>query len=560
MRQDLAARHGTALCYSQLLSSDVTAGQAGVGGKPLTGKTRRPAWAPGVVAGGGPLRDSTRIDHRLGFAMAVAIVFAYCSQIHEILTTLAGFNLYLLYVFAAPALLMLVLTGGIRSAFRGRPTMYWTGFVIWIAVAIPFSSWSGGSYGLLTNYLKSGMVTLLVLAGMVVTWRECKVVMWAIAAAAVVNLVSARLFQANAHSAARLGLEFGSIRNPNDLAAHLVLVLPFLLWMVLSKRTFLLRLMACLGGCLGVYLILKTASRGAALALLVQAAFFLFRGTARQRLAFVVLAPIALVVLLAAVPREAWQRIRTFSTTETVRVNLDESDAPAIAGEAAASASARMYVLGKSIEYTVQHPFFGVGPGQFASYEGRHERVLGEHGYWHVTHNSFTQVASECGIPGLVLFVAGIVSTFLMLNRTYREARRRPNCEDIRTAAFCIMLGMVGFCTAATFLSLAYTFHLPMLGGLAISIAFAAKDEFALRGRKPRADSASIGGQPRVPAPTSGRNTQAPWGRDFEQHTRGHRTFSREPGLKGRSGRPMPRGTRPNVVQPVRGDTRPERT
>jgi hypothetical protein len=77
--------------------------------------------------------------------------------------------------------------------------------------------------------------------------------------------------------------------------------------------------------------------------------------------------------------------------------------------------------------------------------------------------------------------VAGILSSFWLLNSTYRKARGRPECQDIRTAAFCVMLALAGFCTAVTFLNFGYSFHLPAMAGLTVALSRAAKQEFESR-------------------------------------------------------------------------------
>jgi O-antigen ligase len=138
-------------------------------------------------------------------------------------------------------------------------------------------------------------------------------------------------------------------------------------------------------------------------------------------------------------------------------------------------------VFRTSIRYTFQHPLFGVGPQQFAAYEGGHERVRGTHGYWHDTHCSFTQASAECGIPGFLFFAGGTLSTLLLLYKTFRQARRRTDCQDMRIAIFCIMLGVVGFDVAITFLNFAYFFYFPALAGLATGVWSAAQREFQIR-------------------------------------------------------------------------------
>jgi O-antigen ligase len=418
-------------------------------------------------------QDLGRIDLGIGFALAAAAVFVRFGNLHEILTVMVGAKLYLLYIFVLPALLAVVLTGGLRRVFEGRPTIYWTGFALWIALAIPFSTWRGGSVETFIGYLKTGVAMMVVIAGMTTNWRQCKGMMWAFALAGGVSLMAGRLFETT-RAGGRLGLDFGSIANANDFAAYLLSLLPFLLWVVLSSRSIVLRTLALPGIGYGLYLILRTASRGAVLALAIGCLFFLWRGTARQRIAFLALAPVALAAVAAFVPRDALLRMRMVSVPADV---VGEG----VALEAAQSASIREYLVQKGVEYAFEHPLFGVGPGLFASYEGSHEQVFGTHGYWRAAHSSFTEVASECGIPGLLFFVAGILSTLRLLNSTYREARGRPECQDIRTAALCVMLGVVNFCVAAAFLSDGYSAYFPAMGGLAVAIARGAKQEFQSR-------------------------------------------------------------------------------
>jgi len=406
----------------------------------------------------------------IAFHLGLLLLFLRISMLHQVQTVMMGFNLYLLYLFGIPAIIGVVAAGGLRRAFRGRPAYYWTGFAIWMFLAIPFSSYRRGSAELLLTYLRTDLIMLFVTGGLAVTWRECKQLMHAIAWGVFVNLMCARIFLKGMGSENRVSLEFGSISNPNDLAAHLLLALPFLLWVAMNSRFILMRLFAMLGVVYGLYVILGTGSRGALLALGAASVYFLVRGTARQRLVLVGIAPIAAAVLLTAVPTRILQRLTSFSASSADSVQ-----------EAIESSMLREYLLKTSIDYTFQHPLFGLGPGQFSSFEGMHNQIIGTHGYWHEAHNTFTQVSSECGIPGAILFIAGIVSTFLLLNRTFRQARNRPDCADIRAAVFCVSLALVAFCTAIAFVNFAYFFYLPAMAGLAIAMSKAAQVEFQSR-------------------------------------------------------------------------------
>jgi hypothetical protein len=122
---------------------------------------------------------------------------------------------------------------------------------------------------------------------------------------------------------------------------------------------------------------------------------------------------------------------------------------------------------------------FGVGPGQFKNFEGRRSKEEGQRGNWHSTHNVFTQISSEMGIPALIFFVGALISTFLPLSRVLREARERQR-DDIASAVFYILVSLVGYMTAATFLNLGYAYYTPAFTGLAIAFYSAAQREFAI--------------------------------------------------------------------------------
>jgi O-antigen ligase len=277
-----------------------------------------------------------------------------------------------------------------------------------------------------------------------------------------VDLLIGRLFEGNQGD--RLGLAMGgTVSNANDYAAHLLLVLPFLLWAGFSARRRLIRLAAVAGVGIGVLLILKTASRGAALALALTVVVYLVKATPGRRMGVLLLAPVGLAALLLVVPQNAWRRIGSLSSASASSVQ-----------EAVESSRAREYLLKKSLEYTLKFPIFGVGPGQFASYEGGHNVVIGVHGSWHATHNTLTQVSSECGIPALLFFVAGVISTFRAFSRCYKATQGRDDCREVADACFCAMLAIVGFCAATLFLSFAYAFYLPAMAGLSIAVTSAA--------------------------------------------------------------------------------------
>jgi O-antigen ligase len=134
-----------------------------------------------------------------------------------------------------------------------------------------------------------------------------------------------------------------------------------------------------------------------------------------------------------------------------------------------------------SLKLTLQHPLLGVGPGNFAPYMAAQAKVAGAFGLWVGTHNTYTQLSSEVGIPGLCLFLAVLVSSMLALGGISRRARRIPGKEasDIATMALALQTSFVAFCVCALFNHMAYELTIPLMAGITVAIRRAAPDELS---------------------------------------------------------------------------------
>jgi O-antigen ligase len=136
--------------------------------------------------------------------------------------------------------------------------------------------------------------------------------------------------------------------------------------------------------------------------------------------------------------------------------------------EAKESADLRGMLFRRSLTLTLEHPILGVGPDQFSNYQdGTHESNAA---MWRATHCAWTQVSSECGLPGLVFFVGGLFSSLFGVWRTYKMARQR-GFSDIQNACFCYIVAMIGFMIAFSFLSLAYSVIVSIMVGVGIAIS-----------------------------------------------------------------------------------------
>jgi hypothetical protein len=406
-----------------------------------------------------PEPEETGIVHKVAFYSGLGWLLVVSGMVHELLLHVLHVNTYLLYVFAPVAIVGAIVTGAIPRMFSARASRYWLVFVACMALSIPLSTWPGNSFQRLFEYVRFSLPLLVIPAGLALSWREVKLVCNTIACGGLIVLWSARQF-AEVDSG-RISLSSsGSIGNSNDLAAHIVWVLPFIFLMAMDKkRLLLIRLLLSASGGYGLFVVLGTASRGAMLAIGACVLFAVTHANARQKM----IAGIAVLVLAISAPLLLPQ------TTKTRLFSLFTNED----AEAAESKSARSELFRKSLIYTVQHPVLGVGLDQFSTYEGLSSVAAGVRGQWHATHCVFTQVSSENGVPALVFFTMGIGAAFLSVRKTWKRARLN-GFTDIANTCFCYMMSLIALIVAFTFLANAYRFYLPVVIGLGIAISMVA--------------------------------------------------------------------------------------
>ena len=417
----------------------------------------------------------------VAFYFALGLIFTRFGLVHEMLTNQLGFNAYLLYVFGIPALVGVVLAGGLRRTLRFRPAIYWVCFAFWLIPTTAFSIWKGGSVEILTTYYRTNLIMLFVLAGLAFSWRECKLMLNTIAAASIATLGFLLLFGQRDENG-RTSLRFGAIANSNDYACHLILVLPFLLWIILSSKSQLRRFVALLIFGFGIYQVFASGSRGALLGVAAGLVLYLLSVSGKQRRIALIVAPAVVLVAFSLLPGATVKRIFAFKSEQGISKT-----------EAAESSQIRQRLLVDSLWITLKHPFLGVGPGQFGTIEHT-QRVAGL-ALWFQTHNSYTQASSEMGIPGLVFFLGGVISSLILLHRITLKCRGHEEYTEIAKGVTCVRIALVAFAVTIFFLNFAYTFYLPALAGLIIAMAQAVG---LPNGESPEANTNSSAEEPRA--------------------------------------------------------------
>jgi O-antigen ligase len=409
--------------------------------------------------------EDTNPMRKLAHYFCLICLFLRFGAVPEVLSALGLGNTYLLYFTLPPAALFLLSSGGVRRTFRSKLPFVFLMFAAWMVVCIPMSTWPGGSFAKVSGYWRNEIIMLFVAAGAATTVKDLRQIFMTLAGAGAFSLITSRYLMKMDQGRISLGFG-GTISNSNDLAALFLLAMPFFLFVLLdSKRFFMIRLLTlpCLGYAL--YMTMGTGSRGALVAMTVGGLFFLLQASMMQRMVTLMMLPMLALPALLLLPAETFDRLSSLFDSSSHQ-------------EAAESGASRRYLLEQSIIFTLKNPIWGVGPDQFATAEGSTRRKEGSHGNWHQTHNTWTQISSECGLPGLVLFAIPVLGSLGLVYQVFRQARRRRH-KELEALGMCFMMALLMYYVAATFLSIAYQFRFPALLGLATALYFTAQKEWA---------------------------------------------------------------------------------
>jgi O-antigen ligase len=332
-----------------------------------------------------------------------------------------------------------------RDVFFG-PTKYIAAFLIWMILSVPGALVAGTSFDLVFgNFVKTALMYVVV-AGAIRGTRDVeRLAMVYLAAATLYAAVVISRFDLGSGDAWRLGRLY--YYDANDLATFVVTAMPFGLYFLHAGRQILARLFAGVSLAVLALAFVRTGSRGGFIALVAVAVFVVLRYTAialRWRIAATTL--VALVVLGSA-SDQYWRQMGTILSDADYN-RTDESG--------------RMQIWRRGVGYMFRNPILGVGPGNFQAAEGllspfAERQQFGVGVRWNAAHNSYIQVGAELGIPGLVIFIGIVVSTFGVLRRLSRWMDQADEAETSSPALTnALTASLVAFVVGAYFLSLAY--------------------------------------------------------------------------------------------------------
>src|SRR5437899_939318 len=280
----------------------------------------------------------------------------------------------------------------------------------WYIAGVPFALWRRGSLQGLIDVWSKTLLIFLLLTQALVTFDRIRKLLWAIILSELVVtslsifLSSRAIWVGDRMSGFNLGILGWNFLGIAEAVTIPYMAAIFVVWRSALKTSLLAAALISM-----TWMLMLTASRSGFLDVVFSTALtslLVLRGSPRGRIIGVGIA-LALLVAISMAPQVFWERLGTIW-------NGPDASTNGVAASARESEEDRLTVLTRSLEYTLEYPIFGLGVGNFVVTNGTD---LGQPGAWEGTHNTFTEISSEAGVPALFLFLALLVTALRNIKR-----------------------------------------------------------------------------------------------------------------------------------------------
>lgn len=410
---------------------------------------------------------------RGAFPLLAVFLFAIYSAAMEVTLFLPKIRPQL--ILAVFGLLVVFGTGQFVKIINSRVGLCLVAFTAWFFACVPFGAWPGGSFQVFMDQWYKALLIFFLTAGILTTLPQAGR-LFRVIAVGTGFLGVLTLFKNNRSGEGRLILDNTRYANSNDLAWTLLIGLTFIGFMFLrggrvQKSIALLMTLPVL------LTISRTGSRAGAMGAGLLFLLTVYQSKPSTRIKLMAVTPVLFLVIFILMPRDMRLRYTTFFGTYDV---YDTSAEAKLRVSAIGSAEAREQLFYDSLTVTAHHPLLGVGPGNFQSAQNDLAQARGDRSSWHLTHNTYTQLSSEMGLPGLAIYIAMLYFVFKTLNSIIRTKTRSTAWNDLRALALSLRTAFILFLPIALFDALAYNADVPILAGLTTALGFMAQKQRAI--------------------------------------------------------------------------------
>lgn len=345
------------------------------------------------------------------------------------------------------------------SLFSGDVSLTWSRelriillLTAWFAAGVPFAYWRSGSLQVLTETWLKTVLIFFLLTQTLITLKRIRVVLWAIVLSAlVVTLYSLAASSRGGEIGQRvIGISRGFLCW-NFLGIALGVIIPYMAALFIAKRSAIRSILLAATIASMSWLQVLTASRSGTLVVafsVILTCLLVSSGSSRGRIVRMGTVS-ALLVTICLAPGVFWERISTITDNDAAPANTE-------AGSADMSKQERFTLLMQSVTCTMEHPLFGLGLGNFnvASGSNSYSSVA-----WLGTHNTYTQISSEAGVPALLLYLALLYTVLNNMKQVMLVTNHDPQSVELNLMARASIVSLLSFVFAAFFAHIGYEYY-----------------------------------------------------------------------------------------------------
>ena len=393
--------------------------------------------------------------HGVTFALLFVFSIVLYFRPYELIPALSGFKTMAFWVgivtLSVYFITQIVLEGNLTA--RPREVNMVLLFGIAALLSIPFAIDPGEAWGTFVDFLIKTILIFLVLVNVVRTEMRMKLLIYLALAVSIylcihlINDYRAGVFKigaAETNTQRVAGAIKGLFDNSNDLALHLVTMIPLAFVLALENKNPLRRIIFWGTTLLMIAAVIITFSRGGFLGLIAMALLLMRKIGRRNKTMALGALVLGAVFFVAVAPGAYAGRLSSIFT----------------GSDLTGSSSQRTEIFKRSVMVALRYPIFGVGLGNF------HHKSAQELG----THNAYTQVAAETGIAAMVLYIIFMVHPLRKLRMIERELYERNEASRFYYLAIGLQASLVGYMVASFFAAVAYQWYIYYLVAYAIAL------------------------------------------------------------------------------------------
>ena len=398
----------------------------------------------------------TRRGHGLSFFCLFLFSIVLYVRPYELIPGLSSFTSMAFYTGIVTLIVYAVSQLGLEGNLTARPCEINMVLLLGLAalLSMPMAVDPGEAWTSFTDLLLKTLIIFIVFVNVVRTEMRMKLLLLLILGVSVYLSVNAindyrhGVFGVGAlenHDLRIAGRIKGLFENSNDLALHLVTMVPIAIALALYKRGLPRKLfyfglaLLFLGG------VIVSFSRGGFIGLVAAGLLLVRRLGKKNRVATTGALVFAVLVFVAVAPGAYSGRLATVFNSSA---------------DLSGSSSQRTEILKRSIWVSLRFPLFGVGIGNF-HHKSDHELA---------THNAYTQVSSEMGIGAFVVYLIFLIYPLRRLRLIENESYEKPEQRRFYYLAIGLQGALVGYMVSSFFGAVAYQWYVYYLVGYAVCL------------------------------------------------------------------------------------------